>query len=132
MREAGLIDRVHIDSAGTSDYHEGCEPDERARVAAARRGYDLSGLRARRVERNDFEQFHYLLAMDRTNLSDLMRLAPREQAHKLRLFMDYSSAYRGREVPDPYYGGDQGFERVLDMLEDAARGLLAEVRGRLP
>jgi low molecular weight protein-tyrosine phosphatase len=131
VREAGLIDRVYIDSAGTSDYHEGCEPDERAQVAAGRRGYDLSGLRARRVARGDFDHFHYLLAMDRTNLSDLLRLAPREHAHKVGLFLDYSTSFRGKEVPDPYYGGDRGFERVLDMLEDAALGLVEDIRRRI-
>lgn len=132
VRAAGLEQRVHIDSAGTSDYHEGYPPDDRARVAAGRRGYDMEGLRARQVSAKDFHEFHYLLAMDRTNLSDLRRLAPQEHAHKARLFMDFSEAYRGHAVPDPYYGGAQGFERVLDMLEDAARGLLAEIRERVP
>jgi len=130
-RAAGIEHRVHIDSAGTSDYHEGYAPDERARAAAARRGYDLSGLRARQVSRRDFEESHYLLAMDRANLADLRRIAPREHLDKAQLFLDFSRGYRGHEVPDPYYGGAQGFERVLDMLEDGARGLLAEVRQRL-
>jgi protein-tyrosine phosphatase len=132
VRAAGLEQRVLIDSAGTSDYHAGYPPDQRACAAAGKRGYDMEGLRARQVSVEDFHQFHYLLAMDRTNLSDLKRLAPREHAHKARLFMEFSAAYRGREVPDPYYGGAQGFERVLDMLEDAARGLLADIEGRLP
>ena len=131
VRAAGLEQRVHIDSAGTSDYHEGYAPDERARAAAARRGYDLSGLRARQVSRRDFEEFHYLLAMDRANLADLRRLAPREHLGKARLFLEFSNGYRGHEVADPYYGGAQGFERVLDMLEDGARGLLGEVQKRL-
>ncbi len=132
VRDAGLEQRIHIDSAGTSDYHQGYPPDERARIAAGRRGYEMAGLRARQVSAGDFHEFHYLLAMDRANLEDLRRLAPREHLVKARLFMDFSGAYRGREVPDPYYGGAQGFERVLDMLEDGARGLLAELRGRLP
>jgi protein-tyrosine phosphatase len=132
VRAAGLEQRVHIDSAGTSDYHEGYPPDDRARAAAGRRGYDMKGLRARRVSVEDFREFHYLLAMDRSNLADLRRLAPREHAHKARLFMEFSGAYPGHEVPDPYYGGAQGFERVLDMLEDAAQGLLADIRERLP
>jgi low molecular weight protein-tyrosine phosphatase len=131
VRQAGFADRIQIDSAGTSDYHEGCEPDERAQRAGAQRGYDLSGLRARRVTRSDFDRFHYLLAMDHNNLSDLLRLSPREHVHKIRLFMDYSRTHCGSDVPDPYYGGVHGFERVLDMLEDAAGGLLEDIRGRL-
>jgi low molecular weight protein-tyrosine phosphatase len=125
------MDHVYVDSAGTSDYHEGCEPDERAQVAAARRGYDLSGLRARRVTSRDFDHFHYLLAMDRTNLADLLRLAPRQHLHKIGLLLDYSTSFRGKEVPDPYYGGDNGFEQVLDMLEDAAQGLVEDIRRRI-
>ncbi|HEX6829423.1 MAG TPA: low molecular weight protein-tyrosine-phosphatase, partial [Burkholderiales bacterium] len=114
VRAAGLEQRVLIDSAGTSDYHEGYAPDERARAAAGRRGYDMEGQQARQVTVRDFHDFQYLLAMDHANLADLKRLAPWEHAHKLRLFMDFSEAYRGHEVPDPYYGGAQGFERVLD------------------
>jgi protein-tyrosine phosphatase len=132
VREAGLEAQVHIDSAGTSDYHEGYPPDERARTAAGRRGYDMEGRRARQVTVRDFHEFHYLLAMDRANLAELKHLAPREHAHKARLLTDFSAAYRGHEVPDPYYGGVHGFERVLDMLEDAARGLLEDIRSRVP
>ena len=132
VRAAGLAQRVHIDSAGTSDYHEGYPCDERARAAASHRGYDMEGLRARQVTARDFHDFQYLLAMDRTNLADLKRLAPREHVRKARLFMDFSETYRGHEVPDPYYGGAQGFERVLDMLEDAARGLLADIEAKVP
>jgi len=130
VRDAGLLDHVHIDSAGTSDYHSGYPPDERARVAAGRRGYDLGGLQARQVADMDFPRFDYLLAMDRANLRDLKLRAPPEHLHKVRLFMDFSAAYPGVEVPDPYYGGKRGFERVLDMLEDGSRGLLAEIRRR--
>jgi protein-tyrosine phosphatase len=130
VREAGLLEVVHIDSAGTSDYHAGFPADERARVAAQRRGYDMSGLVARQVRDQDFQVFDYLLAMDRANLRDLQRRAPAQHAPKARLFMEFSAAYPGVEVPDPYYGGDRGFERVLDMLEDGSRGLLAEIRGR--
>lgn len=130
VREAGLLEHVDIDSAGTSDYHAGFPPDQRAAAAAGRRGYVLDGLQARQVRQADFPHFDYLLAMDRGNLRDLQRRSPPEHSHKLRLFMDYSALYPGVEVPDPYYGGERGFERVLDMLEDGSRGLLAEIRKR--
>jgi len=131
VREAGLESRVKVDSAGTHDYHVGEPPDERAQHHALRRGYDLSALRARKVAHDDFEQFDLLLAMDRGHLRILQRLAPPEHRHKLRLFMDFATARRLDEVPDPYYGGSRGFEEVLDMVEDAARGLLADLRARI-
>jgi protein-tyrosine phosphatase len=127
---AGLQERVVCDSAGTHDYHIGHSPDERARDAARRRGYDLSELRARQVSGKDFERFDLLLAMDAHNLKLLARRCPREHAHKLRLFMEFGSRHGVREVPDPYYGGPQGFEDVLDMIEDAAQGLLRHIRTR--
>ena len=120
----GVADRIHIDSAGTHDYHVGEAPDARTRVAAGRRGYDLSALRGRQVNRSDFGEFDYVLAMDRANLEHLRRLCPAEHVHKLALFLEHSGNYGEREVPDPYYGGAQGFEHVLDLVEDAARGLL--------
>ncbi|MBI2311329.1 MAG: low molecular weight phosphotyrosine protein phosphatase [Betaproteobacteria bacterium] len=128
VREAGLDTEIHIDSAGTHDYHIGDEPDARAQVAAGQRGYDMTGLRARKVGREDFATFHHILAMDAYNLSLLKRACPPEHAHKLGLFMDFSERFEENEVPDPYYGGNEGFERVLDMVEDAARGLLAHIR----
>lgn len=128
VQEAGLDAQIHIDSAGTHDYHVGEEPDPRAQLAAGQRGYDMMGLVGRKVETNDFEAFHYVLAMDAYNLSLLRRLCPPEHAHKLGLFMDFSERFEENEVPDPYYGGDEGFEHVLDMVEDAARGLLAHIR----
>lgn len=131
VREAGLETRVRVDSAGTHGYHVGEPPDERTRHHASRRGYDLSALRARQVAREDFETFDLVLAMDRGHLRILQRLAPPEHHHKLRLFMEYATTRRRDEVPDPYYGGTRGFEDVLDMVEDAARGLLAELRARL-
>jgi protein-tyrosine phosphatase len=129
---AGVLDRLHVDSAGTHDYHVGRPPDSRAQAAAEGRGYDLSELRARQVSRRDFEEFDYILAMDSENLRQLERLCPREHRAKVHLFLDFSDRYRGMEVPDPYYGGVRGFELVLDMVEDAARGLLAKVRAELP
>ncbi|MGA7984745.1 MAG: low molecular weight protein-tyrosine-phosphatase [Burkholderiales bacterium] len=128
VREAGLADKIRVDSAGTHDYHVGEPPDERAQEHARRRGYDLSGLRARQVAADDFEFFELILAMDRGHLEILRRAVPSQHRHKLRLFMEFAVG-QSEEVPDPYYGGPGGFERVLDMVEAAARGLLAELQG---
>jgi protein-tyrosine phosphatase len=121
--EAGLAARIVSDSAGTHDYHIGEAPDPRTQAAARRRGYELGELRARHVRRDDFERFDYVLAMDEANLRALERLCPRQHAHKLKLFLDFGGSSL-REVPDPYYGGPEGFERVLDLVEAAAQGLL--------
>ena len=126
-REAPELE-LTVDSAGTAGYHVGDPPDRRSQVAGAARGYDLSGLRARQVSRDDFKRFDLLLAMDRSNLEDLQALAPAPARERLRLFMDYAPESGHREVPDPYYGGPAGFEQVLDLAEAAARGLLREVR----
>ena len=131
VAEAKLGDRISSDSAGTHDYHVGEPPDPRAQKIAGQRGYDLSGLRGRQVGRGDFDAFDYVLAMDEMNLRLLQRLCPAQHAHKLKLFMEFGTDTGIREVPDPYYGGAQGFERVLDMVEQAAQGLLSHVRGRL-
>lgn len=128
VREQGLVDRILIDSAGTHAYHIGNPPDQRSQAAARNRGLDLSGQRARKVEVLDFERFDYILAMDRANLEDLLRLAQQEQLERLHLFMRFASRWKVDEVPDPYYGGNSGFERVLDMAEDAAAGLLEHIR----
>ena len=129
--KTGLLRHLHIDSAGTHDYHIGEAPDMRSQRAAARRGYDMSMLRGRQVGARDFSDFDYVLAMDSANLAILQRLRPRDAAAHLGLFLEFATRHREREVPDPYYGGAEGFERVLDMIEDAADGLLAQVRGRL-
>jgi protein-tyrosine phosphatase len=131
VEKEGLQDRVAIDSAGTGEWHIGAPPDERAQSAATARGYDLSRLRARQVTRVDFAEFDYVLAMDAQNVRDLKRLAPREHAHKIRLFTDFSSTGAG-EVPDPYASGPEGFEKVLDLVEDAAQGFLRHVRSEIP
>ena len=131
VKQAGLDGSIATDSAGTHDYHIGEPPDPRAQRAASRRGYDLSALRGRQVSRGDFGEFDYLLAMDETNLRTLERLCPSQHAHKLKLFMEFSTGPALREVPDPYYGGEQGFERVLDMVEQAAQELLDHLRQRL-
>lgn len=124
----GLADRVLVDSAGTGDWHVGHSPDRRATAAAAGRGYDMSALRARQFSAEDFQRFDYILAMDRHNLDDILALAPPASDAKVGLFLDYADAFSEREVPDPYYGGDSGFEHVLDLVEDAARGLLRELK----
>jgi len=130
VQEAGLAERILIDSARTGDYHIGDAPDPRACEAASRRGYDLSRLRARQVTRDDFERFDYVLAMDEENLRTLKRLAPAAHAHKLKMFTDFSSK-NAQYVPDPYAGGPQGFELVLDLVEDAAQGLLRHIQAEL-
>jgi len=124
--EAGDL-RVEVDSAGTHAYHTGSEPDHRAQAAALRRKLDLSTQRARQVMVEDFERFDLLLAMDEDNYAVLQSRCPPGYREKIRLFLDYGSMGE-RNVPDPYYGGDAGFEHVLDLIEDAARGLLAELR----
>lgn len=123
VTEAGLIDRIVIDSAGTHAYHIGEPPDRRARAAAERRGIRMDELRARRVCDEDFVFFDHILAMDLDNLAMLRDQADPQQHGKIRLFLEYSASQQ-REVPDPYYGGPAGFERVLDLVEDASRGLL--------
>lgn len=114
--------RIHVESRGTHDYHVGEPPDERAQRHAKRRGYDLSAQRARHVSRHDFEDFDLIVAMDRGHLRLLQRMAPAHLHHKIRPFLPAA------DVPDPYYGGAEGFEQALDMIEEACRGLLGEIR----
>ena len=128
VEKAGLLDDIEIDSAGTHDYHIGESPDPRTRQAASRRGYDMSALRGRQVGVRDFSEFDYVLAMDEANLAILQRLRPRDAAGHLGLFLEFAERHAEREVPDPYFGGADGFERVLDMVEDAAAGLLRHLR----
>ena len=132
VAEANLQDRIISDSAGTHDYHIGEPADERAQDAARRRGYDMSRLRGRQVGRKDLVEHDLVLAMDEHNLHRLKHQCPPEHAHKLRLFMEFGNNGNTREVPDPYYGGPQGFELVLDIIEDAAQGLLRHIRAQLP
>ena len=127
VADAGLSQGIIADSAGTHAYHVGEAPDPRAQRAAARRGYDLSGLRARRVDRADFERFDLIFAMDLEHFEILSRLAGAEGAPKLKMMMSFAGRFKEKDVPDPYYGGPQDFERVLDLLEDAARGLLESI-----
>jgi protein-tyrosine phosphatase len=130
VEKAGLNECIRIDSAGTHDYHIGDSPDARTQRAAKQRGYDMSCLRGRQVEVDDFFRFDYVLAMDEANLEILKRLRPRDAQSHLGLFLEFAERHSEREVPDPYYGGADGFERVLDMVEDAAGGLLRHIRQR--
>ncbi|MEM0955808.1 MAG: low molecular weight protein-tyrosine-phosphatase [Pseudomonadota bacterium] len=126
--DAGWQDRIHIDSAGTGAWHEGEPPDARATAAARQRGYDLSPQRARQITAGDFARFDYVLAMDEDNLANLRAIAPANYPGHLGLFLDFDSASPVCEVPDPYYGGDAGFERVLDLIEGASAGLLTAIQ----
>ena len=128
LHEQKLADRIEVDSAGMQAYHVGEPPDRRAQRAAAKRGYDLSGLRARQVGAEDFVHFDLILAMDRSCLAALQRSCPAERAEHLGLFMDYANGFDEDEVPDPYYGSGEAFDRVVDMVEDAARGLVASLK----
>jgi protein-tyrosine phosphatase len=123
---------LDIDSAGTADYHVGEPPDRRTVAAARRRGYDLGGLRARQVQSVDFARFKYVLAMDRANLAELARRAPPGAPARLALFLKFAPEANELEVPDPYYGGVEDFERVLDLCELGARGLLARLTSVAP
>ncbi|SPA14489.1 putative Protein-tyrosine-phosphatase [Cupriavidus taiwanensis] len=127
---AGLAALVELDSAGTHEYHLGRAPDPRTQRHALQRGYDLSALRARKVGVPDFDRFDLILAMDRENLAGLLKLRP-DAGGKVRLLMSFATRHEADEVPDPYYGEGDGFERVLDYIEDACDGLVAELRQRL-
>jgi protein-tyrosine phosphatase len=133
LADEGLDDRVHVDSAGTGSWHVGHPADPRSRAAAAERGIALTS-RARQVTEADFERFDLLLAMDRQNAADLRALAPDDAAaSKVRLLREFDAAAArdgDLDVPDPYHGGPRGFEHVLDLVDAACRGLLAEVRSR--
>ena len=128
IEQTGLINEIQIDSAGTHAYHTGNSPDPRAQTVALRRGIDLSSMRARRIERSDFEKYDYILAMDLENLNALRVNCPPEHVYKLRLFLEFAPDLKVKEVPDPYYGGSTGFERVLDLVEIASEGLLRHLR----
>jgi len=130
LQQAGLAERIEVDSAGTGDWHVGKAPDSRTQEAAKRRGYDLSSLRGRQVSVDDFARFDLVLAMDIANLGDLQRLRPAQAKGELDLYLRRFGLAED-EVPDPYYGGSEGFEQVLDLLEQASDALLAELKGRL-
>ncbi|WP_372777823.1 low molecular weight protein-tyrosine-phosphatase [Litorivivens sp.] len=127
--EQGLGSTILVDSAGTGDWHIGRPPDPRASAAAQQRGVDMSALRARQFQADDFHNFDYILAMDEDNLRDILAQEPGSHSAQVGLFLDYATHFEEREVPDPYYGGDEGFEHVLNLIEDAARGLLERLGG---
>ena len=132
VREAGLAHRIEIDSAGTHDYHVGSPPDRRSQHHASLRGYDLSELRARQVHRLDFERFDLICAMDWDNLEHLEEICPPAHRHKLKRLMEFAPPGLSDVVADPYYGGQDGFEMVLDHVEAACRGLLQHIKPQLP
>lgn len=121
---------IEIDSAGTHAYHVGNPPDRRAQETAVSRGVDLSDLRARQAVSEDFEIFDYVIAMDQDNYHGLMAICPHGKENKVHMFLDFAPEMRTREVPDPYYGGQSGFERVFDLVDAASKGLLDDIRRR--
>ena len=131
LRQRNLEDRIEVDSAGTHGYHAGEAPDQRTQRAAAVRQYNLSDMRARKVAAQDLEYFDLVLAMDHNNLAVLKRICPPDKHDRLGLLMSYSKNFDDDEVPDPYYGLGHGFDLVLDMIEDAASGLLESLEQRL-
>jgi protein-tyrosine phosphatase len=130
VKAGNLQDFVMSDSAGTHDFHVGEPPDARAVTAAAKRGYELSGGVARKIQLSDFSEFDYILAMDWENLALLQRTCPRPLQHKLQLLMRFATEFEAATVNDPYHGGSQGFEQALDYIEDACNGLMEVVRRR--
>ncbi len=128
VEKAGLAEQIETDSAGTHAYHVGNPPDPRSQETALGRGVDLSRQRARKAAREDFERFDYVIAMDRDNLNNLLALASEKQREKLHLLLDFAPELGIREVPDPYYGGARGFDRVFDLVSSAAEALLAVIR----
>lgn len=131
VKRARLAHRIVIDSAGTGDWHIGQPPDERAQRAAKNRGYDLSQLRGRQISIADFERFDLIIAMDDANVAALIQACPPQHRDKIRLLMEFGARDDSRVVVDPYFGGDEGFERVFDQCEDACKGLLKALRTQL-
>ena len=130
VEEAGLKDVISVDSAGTHAYHVGEAPDVRSQAAARKRGYDISHIQARQVKADDFREFDLILSMDWENLAALQQMCPKIYQHKLMLLMRFSNEFEEATVPDPYYGGPEGFAKVLDYLEDACEGVMEMVRKR--
>ena len=129
VQQASLADAITIDSAGTHAYHVGSEPDDRSQAAAAKRGIDLSTQLARRVNEDDFTEFDYVVAMDSSNVKNLLKICPAGFEDRIHLFLDFAKAQES-EVPDPYYGQGRGFEIVLDLIEDASNGLLEHINNK--
>lgn len=129
--EEGLSKIVEVESAGTSGWHIGEAPDSRTAEVALTRGVDLSQLKGRKAIHEDFHYYDYILAMDNANLLDLISIAPKQHVANVGLFLEYASKYDEQEVPDPYYGGAEGFDHVFNLVEDASAGLLKHIKSRL-
>lgn len=130
VRQAALSDQIQIDSAGTHAYHVGEMPDARAQQEARRRGFDLSAQRARRVADTDFDEFDYILAMDTVNMEALRARCPARHVKKIHFLLEFASGIDDKQVPDPYYGGNNGFGVVLDLVESGASGFLAFLKSQ--
>ena len=130
VEEAGLSEKIDVDSCGTTSHHEGEPADVRMREHAKKRGYDLTSI-ARGIQRSDFEEFDYIITMDNSNYNNVVAMAADIQKHKIKKMTDFCSNHPHDQVPDPYYGGPEGFELVLDLLEDACQGLLSELQAEL-
>lgn len=131
VQDRGLAQHIQVDSAGTHNYHPGNPPDERSQAHAVKRGYDLSALRARQISDSDFERHDLILAMDWDNLALIQEECPAEHLGKVRRLTEFCLKHDSPVVPDPYYGGKDGFEHVLDLVEDACEGLLQHVERQL-
>lgn len=132
VRREDLSDRIVTDSCGTGGWHIGAPPDSRACAEAERRGIDLSDLRARQLRKRDFEEFDYILGMDDRNIASLEAMCPPAHRDRIKLFLSYAPDIGRHDVPDPYYGGPDGFRDVFNMIEKASHGLLADIRKRHP
>ncbi|WP_404424147.1 low molecular weight protein-tyrosine-phosphatase [Thalassospira australica] len=130
VSKAGLSAHIQVDSCGLSGYHAGEQADPRSREIATSRGYDLSTIRARKIRPDDYSDFDYILAMDEGHLADMQRQSPAQYRAKLALFLDHHPNRKGQSVPDPYYGGANGFVSVFDMIEETSNALLASIRAR--
>ncbi|MGB5705341.1 MAG: low molecular weight protein-tyrosine-phosphatase [Arenicellales bacterium] len=127
LSKRNLLEQFEVDSAGTGNWHIGSPPDKRAQLAASTRGIDISSLRARQISDADIHRFDYIIAMDHSNQRELVALAGQARAHKIRLLLEFTEIIGLDEVPDPYYGGDRGFDQVLDMIEEASEGLITHI-----
>ncbi|WMS88040.1 low molecular weight protein-tyrosine-phosphatase [Pleionea litopenaei] len=131
VKKQNLSNYVSTDSCGTAAYHVGSPPDTRSLQAGIARGYDFTDLRARKVKLKDFDEFDLICAMDQNNYDDLIAFAPDQHHQKVIKFLSFAMNFSEEDVPDPYYGGPKGFERVLDLIEDASDGLILKLKDTL-
>lgn len=127
VKDSGVTERISVDSAGTHAYHVGEPPDLRSQATAQKNGIDLSNQRAQKVKPSDFEVFDYIIAMDSSNYQDLLSITPKPLHDKVYRLMDFATLSKATDVPDPYYGGDQGFDNVFTMVSEACEGLLTHL-----